>query len=61
MEEKKFNEVKYKNDFNNEHYDRVSLMLPKGMKSELKQIAAERGYKSVNALILAAIEAYIAE
>ena len=59
MEEKKFNEVKYKNDFNNEHYDRVSLMLPKGKKDILKEKAALMGFKSVNALILEAIEEFI--
>ena len=44
-----------------DHYDRVSLMLPKGFKDELKQIATAQGYKSLNALIIAAIESFIAE
>jgi len=61
MAEEKFNEVKYKNDFAKEHYDRISLMLPKGMRESLKQISERRGFKSVNALIVAAIESYINE
>ena len=61
MAEEKFNEIKYKNKINEEHYDRISLMLPKGMRESLKQISANRGFKSVNALIVAAIESFINE
>lgn len=61
MGEEKFDQIRYNNDFNKEHYDRISLMLPKGTKEKLKQEAAARGYKSVNALIVAAIESFINE
>ena len=36
-------EVKYKNDFNKQKYDRINLMVPKGKKDELKQLAKEAG------------------
>ena len=47
MDEKKFDKVKYKNDFNKQNYDRINLMVPKGKKDELKQMAKEAGI-SVN-------------
>ena len=50
MEEKQFDEVKYKNDFNKQKYDRINLMVPKGKKDELKQLAKEAGI-SVNEYI----------
>lgn len=59
MEKEKFNQIKYNNEFNRANYDRISLMLPKGKKEELKQVAQDRGLKSVNALIIAAIEKFI--
>lgn len=39
---KKKNEV-YRNDFNKEHYDRITIMRSKGDKEKLDEIAAERG------------------
>ncbi len=50
MEEKEFDKVKYKNDFNKQKYDRINLMVPKGKKDELKQLAKEAGI-SVNEYI----------
>lgn len=39
------------NEFNRETYDRVSLMLPKGMKDDIKTAATKEG-KSVNGFIV---------
>lgn len=52
-----YNKVTYNNSFNAEHYDRFSLMLPKGMKEQLKADAKAAGM-SVNAYILQAVQAY---
>lgn len=32
----KFNSTKYKNDYNKDHYDRINLTVPKGMKEKIK-------------------------
>lgn len=53
--QEKFDEVKYKNDFARENYDRISLMVPKGRKEVIKQIAKANG-QSVNEFINLAIE-----
>lgn len=45
----------YNNDFNKTNYDRISLMLPKGSRDVLKEVAENEGIK-VNALIRRAIE-----
>ena len=50
MDEKKFDEVKNKNDFNKQNYDRINLMVPKGKRDELKELAKEAGI-SVNEYI----------
>lgn len=44
----------YKNDFNREHYDRISVMLPKGMKIVVQEHASKYGEKT-NAFINRAI------
>lgn len=46
------------NEYNREHYDRFSLMLPKEAKAELQAIAKAKGL-SLNALINEAIKTYI--
>lgn len=46
----------YKNQFAKEKYDRVGLMLPKGMKAELLKHISETGDKSLNAFVMRAIE-----
>lgn len=51
----KFDQIKYQNDFNKQKYDRVSLMLPKGKKEEIKIHAAEYDGGSVNGFIQRAI------
>ena len=45
------NRTKYKNKFNAEHYERISLSVPKGIKQLIKNLAKENGL-SVNAYLL---------
>ena len=54
-EKQAFDNIKYKNDYCAEHYDRVVILLPKGEREELKQYAKAQGM-STNAWILQAIE-----
>ena len=56
MEEKKFDQFSYQNNFIKEKYDRVNLTVPKGKKEKIKAAAAAEG-KSVNDYINAAIDA----
>lgn len=56
MEEKKFDQFSYQNNFIKEKYDRVNLTVPKGKKEKIKAAAAVEG-KSVNDYINAAIDA----
>lgn len=49
--------VKYQNEFNRTKYDRITIMLDKGGKEELKTRAAARGI-SVNEYVKQAIEHY---
>lgn len=55
MAEKKFDQISYINSFNAQHYDKFTLLLPKGKKEELKAKAKEQG-KSLSAYILDIIE-----
>lgn len=41
----KFNQIKYQNEFNKEHYDRVEIILKKGEKDMFQKWAIEKGYK----------------
>lgn len=43
----KFDQIKYQNDYNKAKYDRISLMVPKGRKEDLKAHAQAEG-KSLN-------------
>lgn len=52
-----FDKVAYDNEYRREHYDRTTVMLPKGRRAILKQYAAERG-ESLNTVIIAALEQY---
>lgn len=47
----KFDPTAYKNAYASEKYDRVNLMLPKGMKDDIKS----KCQKSLNAFIIDAI------
>ena len=51
MTKEKFNPVKYKNDYDREHYERVNLSLPKGSKDLIKGKAEKVG-KSVSQYVL---------
>jgi hypothetical protein len=51
MAEEKFNAVKYRNNYDREHYDKMLLSFPKGSKDLIKSKAQESG-KSVSQYIL---------
>ena len=51
----KFNATKYKNDFQKEKYDRIIVNVPKGQKVVIDEIAKKKGYKSLNAFVIDAI------
>lgn len=53
----KFDPVKYKNDYSTEHYERFTLLMPKGMKDELKSKAKAEG-KSLSSYILDIVNKY---
>ena len=55
MDEKKFDEVKYKNDFNKQNYDRINLTVPKGKKEIIKAHSETQG-ESVSAFINRAVD-----
>ena len=46
-----FNATKYKNEFNKEAYDRVSINFPKGQKTVIEAHWKGKGYKSLNAYV----------
>lgn len=43
------NRTEYKNNFGREHYERINLVVPKGMKDIIKALASSKGM-SVNAV-----------
>lgn len=45
-----------KNKYRNNNYDRMELVVPKGMKARIKEIAKEQGYLSQNNYVLEAIK-----
>lgn len=51
-----FDSVEYNNQYKRDKYDRISLLIPKGGKQILQKEAEIRGYKSVNALVIHALE-----
>lgn len=50
-----FNQFEYQNNYVKEKYDRISLIVPKGRKEEIKKKAAAEG-KSVNEYINSLID-----
>lgn len=50
-----FNQFEYQNNYVKEKYDRISLIVPKGRKEEIKKRAAAEG-KSVNEYINSLID-----
>ena len=55
MVEDKFNQIKYQNDYKRKNYDRMELLVPKGEKAEIKEIAKSLG-KSVNEFVYSAVK-----
>lgn len=51
-----FDQNAYVKEFCRERYDRISLQVPKGQRERIKEQAAGKGYKSVNAYVLDLIE-----
>lgn len=43
-------QYEYINDFNRQNYDKISVMLPKGKREYIKQLAENNG-ESVNSLV----------
>ncbi len=54
MQEKKFNQIAYQNEFIKNAYDRISLTVPKGQKEVIRAHAEAHGEK-VNTFIQRAI------
>ncbi len=55
MVEDKFNQIKYQNDYKRKNYDRMELLVPKGEKAEIKEMAKSLG-KSVNEFVYSAVK-----
>lgn len=49
--EKKFNAVKYKNEYNREHYARLSIQVPLEDRSKIDEFWKAKGFKSFNAYV----------
>lgn len=58
-EEQKRKNTAYKNRYNMENYDRIALIVPKGLKQVIKAHANAKGETSINAYINALIQADI--
>ena len=56
----KFNQIKYQQEYNKTHYDTLAVMIPKGMKSKIKDYAKSEGL-SVAKYVVKAIESYESE
>lgn len=54
-EKKEFNQIKYQNEYKRKNYDQINLVLPKGEKAIIKEMAATAG-QSVNEFIYSAIK-----
>lgn len=55
-----FNQIEYNNNFKKINYDRITILVKKGKKEELKRHIFEYGYKSVNDFINQAVNEKIA-
>lgn len=49
--------IKYKNKYNSDNYDRISLMVPKGQKQAISRRAQEKGCKSTNTYLSGLVQA----
>ena len=54
--EKKFDQIKYQNEYKKKNYDRMELLVPKGEKAAIKEKAAATG-QSVNEFVYSAVKA----
>lgn len=52
-----FDKTKYQNDYVRENYDRVTVLIPKGKRDDIKRLAKSKGM-SANQLIVEALESY---
>lgn len=55
MEEKKFNQIAYQNNYKREKYDKIEVIVPKGEKEHIKQAAKAAGL-SVSAYIYKVVQ-----
>lgn len=55
MTAKEFNQIQYQNEYNKQKYDRITIMVPKGMKEQIEESMKAAGFKSRNEFIMAAI------
>lgn len=54
-EKKAFDQIKYQNEFNKNRYDRITVLVPKGKKSEWTELAKSEGM-SLTAWIVKKVE-----
>lgn len=52
---KGFNQIKYQNDYKKKNYDRLEIIVPKGLKEIIKNVAKDKNI-SVNKFVNSAIE-----
>ena len=50
-----FDQIKYQNEYNKQKYDRVTIMVPKGLKEEIKAFAKYKGM-SMNEFLVGLVE-----
>lgn len=55
MSEKKFNQIEYQNKYNQQKYDKIGVVVPKGERERIKQDAKAAGL-SVSAYIYKLIQ-----
>ena len=51
-----FNQAKYISEFQKEKYDRCIFNVPKGQKAVIEEHRKKKGYKSLNAYVVALID-----
>lgn len=54
-DKKTFDATEYKNNFQKEKYDRIIVNVPKGQKKIISDFAVEKGFSSLNAFVVDAI------
>ncbi len=52
----KFDQIKYQNEYNKEHYAVIRLNVKKEKREEIEKKANEKGYKKISEYILKLIE-----